>query len=86
MVEDAGAGIARVRLTELEGRVFEGFVENGIVLFSSDDPSRCPQPDGRPARPRSALHRPVLAMADRSIDPGLATAHACRRSARRRLV
>jgi hypothetical protein len=44
-----------------------------------------PQPDGRPARPRSALRHPVLAMADRSIDQGLAMAHA-RRSVRRRLA
>lgn len=42
MVEDAGAGIARVHLTDLEGRVFEGFVENGIILFSSDEPVALP--------------------------------------------
>lgn len=41
-VEDAGAGIARVRLTDLEGRTFEDAVENGIVLFSSDQPVAMP--------------------------------------------
>jgi len=41
-VEDAGAGIARVRLTDLEGRLFEDSVENGIVLFSSDEPVAMP--------------------------------------------
>ena len=35
-VEDAAARIARVRLTDVEGRSFEDIVENGVVLFSSD--------------------------------------------------
>lgn len=37
-VEEAGAGIARVRLTDVEGRAFEDTVENGVVLFFSDEP------------------------------------------------
>jgi hypothetical protein len=36
-VEDAGAEITRVRLTDVEGRTFEDTVENGVVLFSSDE-------------------------------------------------
>jgi hypothetical protein len=32
-VEDAGAEITRVRLTDVEGRTFEDTVENGVVLF-----------------------------------------------------
>jgi hypothetical protein len=35
-VEDAVVGIARVRLTDAEGRLFEDVVENGVVLFSSE--------------------------------------------------
>jgi hypothetical protein len=41
-VEDAGAGIARVRLTDRDGRRFEDAVENGVVLFSSDEPVALP--------------------------------------------
>jgi hypothetical protein len=41
-VEDAGAGIARVRLTDVDGRAFEDTVENGVVLFSSDEPVAMP--------------------------------------------
>ena len=41
-VEDAGTGIARVRLTDVEGRSFEDVVENGVVLFSSDHPVAMP--------------------------------------------
>jgi hypothetical protein len=41
-VEDAGAGIARVRLTDLEGHIFEDTVENGVILFSSDEPVAMP--------------------------------------------
>ena len=41
-VEDAGAGIARVRLTDVEGRAFEDTVENGVVLLSSDKPVAMP--------------------------------------------
>jgi hypothetical protein len=41
-VEDAGAGIARVRLTDVEGRAFEDAVENEVVLFSSDEPVAMP--------------------------------------------
>ena len=41
-VEDAGAGIARVRLTDLEGHMFEDTVENGVILFSSDKPVAMP--------------------------------------------
>ena len=37
-VEDAGAGIERVRLTDRNGRSFEDIVENGVVLFCSDEP------------------------------------------------
>jgi hypothetical protein len=36
-VEDAGAEITSVRLTDVEGRTFEDTVENGVVLFSSDE-------------------------------------------------
>ena len=41
-VEDAGAGVARVQLTNREGRTFEDTVERGIVLFSSDEPVAMP--------------------------------------------
>jgi hypothetical protein len=41
-VEDAGAGIARVRLTDQEGRIFEDDVEIGVVLFSSAEPVAMP--------------------------------------------
>ena len=41
-VEDAGTGIARVRLTDVEGHSFEDAVENGVVLFSSDRPVAMP--------------------------------------------
>jgi hypothetical protein len=41
-VEDAGAEIARVRLTDVQGRTFEDTVENGGVLFSSDEPVTMP--------------------------------------------
>jgi hypothetical protein len=42
-------------------------------------------PGGRLAHPRSGLRHPVLAMADRSIDPMLGLTHACP-SVRRRLA
>jgi hypothetical protein len=35
-VEDAGAGIARVRLTDAQGLIFEDTVDDGVVLFISD--------------------------------------------------
>jgi hypothetical protein len=41
-VEDAGAGIARVRLTDVEGRTFEDTVQDGVVMFSSDEPVTMP--------------------------------------------
>jgi hypothetical protein len=41
-VEDAGAGIQRVRLIDLEGRVFEDTVENEVALFSSNEPAAMP--------------------------------------------
>lgn len=41
-VEDAGAGVARVRLTDVEGRTFEDTVENGVVLLFSDGPVTMP--------------------------------------------
>jgi hypothetical protein len=41
-VEDAGAGVERVRLTDREGLTFEDTVENGVVLFSSDEPVAMP--------------------------------------------
>jgi hypothetical protein len=37
-VEDAGKGIVLVRLRDREGRVFEDTVDQGIVLFLSNDP------------------------------------------------
>ena len=41
-VDDAGAGIASVRLTDLHGRSFEDRVEAEVVLFSSDEPVAMP--------------------------------------------
>jgi len=41
-VEDAGKGVARVRLTDVEGRTFEDTVDDGIVLFLSDEPVAMP--------------------------------------------
>jgi hypothetical protein len=41
-IEDAEAGVARVRLTDLEGHIFEDPVENDVVLFSSDEPVAMP--------------------------------------------
>jgi hypothetical protein len=41
-VEDAGAKIARVRLTDVQGRTFEDTVQDGVVLFSSDEPVTMP--------------------------------------------
>jgi hypothetical protein len=41
-VEDAGAGVMRVRLTDRGGRMFEDTVENGVVLFSSEEPVAMP--------------------------------------------
>jgi hypothetical protein len=41
-VEHAGKGVARVRLTDVEGRTFEDTVDDGIVLFLSDEPVAMP--------------------------------------------
>ena len=41
-VEDAGKGVARVRLTDAEGRTFEDTVDDGVVLFISDEPVAMP--------------------------------------------
>lgn len=41
-VEDAGAGVVSVRLTDRQGRTFEDHVENEVVLFSSDLPVAMP--------------------------------------------
>jgi hypothetical protein len=41
-VEDAGANITRVRLTDRNGRMFEDRVESGVVLFSSGEPVAMP--------------------------------------------
>lgn len=41
-VEDAGKGVARVRLTDVEGRTFEDPVDEGVVLFMSDEPVTMP--------------------------------------------
>jgi hypothetical protein len=41
-VEDAGKGVARVRLTDAEGRAFEDTVDDGVVLFISDEPVAMP--------------------------------------------
>jgi hypothetical protein len=42
MVEDAGYGVRTVRLIDSGGRVFEDTVENGAVLFLSDQPVESP--------------------------------------------
>lgn len=36
-VEDAGMGVSRVRLTDSQGRTFEDTVDEGVVLFLSDE-------------------------------------------------
>jgi hypothetical protein len=41
-VEDAGKGVARVTLIDAKGRVFEDTVDDGIVLFLSDEPVAMP--------------------------------------------
>lgn len=41
-VEDAGKSLARVRLTDVEGRTFDDKVDHGIVLFLSDEPVAMP--------------------------------------------
>jgi hypothetical protein len=41
-VEDAGRGVARVTLTDVDGRTFEDTVDNGVVLFFSDEPVTMP--------------------------------------------
>jgi hypothetical protein len=41
-VEDAGKGVARVRLTDADGRTFEDTVDDGVVLFLSDEPVAMP--------------------------------------------
>jgi hypothetical protein len=58
-------GIARVRLTVVEGRSFEDVVENGVVLFSSSRPR--PTTAGEPLadrvrkrRLRAARGAPIL--------------------------
>lgn len=41
-MEDAGRGVSRVRLTDADGRTFEDTVEEGVVLFMSDEPVAMP--------------------------------------------
>lgn len=41
-VEDAGRGVALVRLTDAEGRTFEDSVDDGVVLLMSDEPVAMP--------------------------------------------
>lgn len=41
-VEDAGKGVTRVRLTDTEGRTFEDTVDDGVVLFLSEEPVTMP--------------------------------------------
>jgi hypothetical protein len=41
-VEDAGKGVSRVRLTDSQGRTFEDTVDDGVVLFLSDEPVAMP--------------------------------------------
>lgn len=52
-IEDPGNGISHVRLTDSEGRTFEDTVDDGVVLFMSDEPVARPMrvdlldPEGR---------------------------------------
>lgn len=41
-VDDAGMGVTRVRLTDSQGRTFEDIVDDGIVLFMSEEPVLMP--------------------------------------------
>jgi len=41
-VEDAGKGVSHVRLTDSEGNRFEDTVDDGVVLFMSDEPVAMP--------------------------------------------
>lgn len=41
-VEDAGASITRVRMTDVGGRTFEDTVDNSVVLFASDEAVHMP--------------------------------------------
>jgi hypothetical protein len=41
-VEDSGQGVVRVRLTDAEGRTFEDTVNDGVVLFISEEPVAMP--------------------------------------------
>lgn len=41
-VEDAGKGVSRVRLTDAQGRTFEDTVDDGVVLFLSEEPVAMP--------------------------------------------
>jgi hypothetical protein len=41
-VEDAGASITRVRMTDASGRTFEDAVANSVVLFTSDEAVHMP--------------------------------------------
>lgn len=41
-VEDAGKTVSRVRLTDSEGSTFQDTVDDGVVLFMSDEPVAMP--------------------------------------------
>ena len=41
-VEDAGKNVSRVRLTDARGRPFEDTVDDGVVLFMSEEPVSMP--------------------------------------------
>ena len=41
-VEDAGKNVSRVRLTDAKGRPFEDTVDDGVVLFMSEEPVAMP--------------------------------------------
>lgn len=41
-IEDAGKGITRVRLTDARDRAFEDTVDDGVVLFISEEPVAMP--------------------------------------------
>ena len=41
-VEDAGKGVSHVRLTDSEGHRFVDTVDDGVVLFMSDEPVAMP--------------------------------------------
>jgi hypothetical protein len=41
-VEDAGENVSRVRLTDAKGRAFEDTVDDGVVLFMSEEPVAMP--------------------------------------------